>query len=288
MARHFPDLHRTLENEAPELRYPAFLKAVMEKQIELICHWMRVGFIHGVMNTDNTTISGETIDFGPCAMLGNYALDTVFSSIDRDGRYAFGNQPEIALWNLTRLAECLIPLINDNSPDEAISVLEPVLKNFRPLYSEHFRTMMRSKIGIDRESERADTLVNQLLAQMESQKLDYTRSFNQLSDALDTKSNQGPLPHFAQFFEEWLALLNDLSISKEKAKTKMEKVNPFIIPRNHLIEKAITQSVETGETEYAKTLLNALRTPYERNEKNKKFDEVAEDGDRNYVTYCGT
>jgi len=249
LERHFPELNKELKDSTSAERYSRLLEAVIDKQIDLICEWMRVGFIHGVMNTDNTLISGDTIDFGPCAMLGAYDPSTVYSSIDRNGRYAFGNQSDIALWNLTRFAECLIP-IRENP-------------------------------------EQSDKVVEQWLSLLKEHSLDYTQSFNLLTMSIGKECLDIPEP-LIEFVNNWTRLLSNQNRARDEIQKGMLESNPYIVPRNHLVELAIEKCVNSEDTEYVESLVDALATPYDRNGKNALFDETPSDGDRSYVTYCGT
>ena len=289
MQRHFPELYSEVaDSQAPEL-YGELLKAVIDKQITLITHWMRVGFIHGVMNTDNTLISGDTIDFGPCAMLGAYDPNTVYSSIDHHGRYAFGKQPDIALWNLTRFAECLIPLIDADDPEKAVSILEPILKGFRERFSSEYMSTMRQKIGLTENPELGDRFVGLWLNLLKEHALDYTQSFNLLTMCLAEGKNSPHVPEvLTSFVETWLEQIDAHTLSRSAIFDSMKRHNPFIIPRNHLVEKAIQECEAGNGTALTTALIGALRQPYERNDSNSAFDELPEDGDRSYVTYCGT
>ncbi|ARN75743.1 protein adenylyltransferase SelO [Oceanicoccus sagamiensis] len=274
IVRHFPELDNNAENKAI-----AFLDAVLERQITLMVAWLRVGFIHGVMNTDNTAISGETIDFGPCAMMGSYHPATVYSSIDTQGRYAFGNQPNIAVWNLTRLAECLIPLVNTEEK-QAIASLEPVLLSFSERFDQAYFSMMGAKLGIAEITEQDRVLIETLLESMQSHELDYTQTFHQLTHSIKGNS---PLPDSCnEWFAQWQARLEPGS------QALMQANNPVVIPRNHHIESVLKACEESGSTAPAENILEVLRSPYSEIAATKDYQGAAEDKDASYQTFCGT
>lgn len=286
--QHFSELYQDSRDEVSATRFSTFLNAVLERQITLVCEWMRVGFIHGVMNTDNTLISGDTIDFGPCAMLGAYDPSTVYSSIDRRGRYAFNKQADIALWNLTRLAECLLPLMDTETPEQAAELLSAVLKRYPEQYAEKYEAMMRKKMGFTQNSKQANALATEWLSLLQKHNLDYTQSFNLLT-TLATQAECANIPELlSAFIRDWKQVLTEQSSDLETAHRIMQSSNPYIIPRNHLVERAIRECTENQDTSYAKLLVEALARPYDRNDANAQFDELPSDGDRNYVTYCGT
>ena len=265
--RHYPHL-KEAENPALEL-----LKAVIEKQIILITHWMRVGFVHGVMNTDNMTISGETIDYGPCAFMDHYDLKTVFSSIDRHGRYAFGNQPKIAEWNLARFSETLIPLLHE-SQEKAIEIAEEILGDFSSLYQKHYLSMMRNKLGLCGEENEDETLINDLLVWMQETKSDYTNTFR----SLITGNFSGP----ASWGQRWKARLFDGSHELMRA------YNPAVIPRNHKVEEALNAVSQEGDLTLLMRLLEILARPYDDLSIGAlEFQHPSKIGEA-YQTFCGT
>jgi uncharacterized protein YdiU (UPF0061 family) len=237
ISRHYPDTAR-LDNP-----YLAFFAAVCNEQASLVASWMTVGFIHGVMNTDNMAISGETIDYGPCAFMDAYDPVTVFSSIDVNGRYAYGNQPAILTWNLTRLAETLIPLVNKDK-DESIKLLTEVLQLIKPVYTNYWLSLMRSKIGLSKEEQNDIELITNLLEIMEEEKADFTNSFRLLSKALigDTQSIR-KLFNNSRRFDGWIMVwqerISQEGVAEEKIASSMDKVNPMYIPRNHKVEEAL-------------------------------------------------
>lgn len=265
--RHYPHL-KEVENPALEL-----LKAVMEKQIILIIHWMRVGFVHGVMNTDNMTISGETIDYGPCAFMDAYDPATVFSSIDRHGRYAFGNQAKIAEWNLSRFAETLIPLLHE-SQEKAIEIVKEVLGNFSALYQKNYLSMMRNKLGLLGEEHEDEVLINDLLFWMQETKADFTNTFYSLMT--------GNFSRDESWNQRWQARLSAGSYELMRAN------NPAVIPRNHKVEEALKAASIDNDLTLFNRLLEILSKPYENNYQDlADYQSPAELG-CGYQTFCGT
>ena len=286
IARHYPD---KLNDKNP---YLEFFKAVSNSQASLVARWMSVGFIHGVMNTDNMTISGETIDYGPCAFMDNYAADTVFSSIDSKGRYAYANQPLILSWNLTRLAETLIPLVDPNV-DRAVELLKEVIETIAPLYENHWLTEMRSKIGLSSEEAQDIELINELLSVMEKSNADFTLVFRSLSDVLlgnvevirklfDNSSS------FNIWLERWLQRIELDTIDKESIAKTMDQVNPIYIPRNHKVEEALRAAVLEADMIPFSELLEVLSNPYEEIKGKEGYASPAPITGIKYQTFCGT
>ncbi len=263
----------TIKRLFPEIennnkKYLIFFKKICELQINLIIEWMRVGFIHGVMNTDNMSLSGETIDYGPCAYLDNYNPKTVFSSIDKMGRYSFENQSKIGLWNLARFAETFLHLIDKNEKN-AIKIIEEILKESEEQFNNNWLEMMSKKLNLDNYNNKE--IINEFLDLMHIYKLDYTNSFIDLeNDKLDKK-----------IFKEWL---KKYSLSKLK---KYHEINPFIIPRNHIIEKIINESYK-GDFSNLNEFINALKKPYENKIINKKFTKAPKEYEKVFQTFCGT
>lgn len=282
--RHYPHL-KDADNPALEL-----LKAVMDTQITLITHWMRVGFIHGVMNTDNMTISGETIDYGPCAFMDTYDPQTVFSSIDAHGRYAFGNQPRIALWNLTRLAEVLLPLLHDVQA-KAIAIAEETLGCFSVQYQQHWLAMMRKKLGLFEEEASDEILIDDLLLWMHENHADYTNTFRTLMMSMNELPSDS-LFHVKQFqawYQRWQTRRSRNIESLASSLTLMRANNPIIIPRNNKVEEALkAASVEKNLTPLH-DLLNVLSKPYaDEHSDLSAYQMPAESGQCAYKTFCGT
>ena len=276
--RHYPEI-KSSKNKALDL-----LSLVMERQCQLVVNWMRVGFIHGVMNTDNMAISGETIDYGPCAFMDQYDPKTVFSSIDKFGRYAFSNQPPITKWNLARFAECLIPLI-DKDEDTAIKIATELIDNFQNIYEEKWLNMMRDKLGLFGDDKNDQTLINKLLDWMKNNNADYTNTFCHLMGVeLDDeiyKNND-----FENWYNEWQKRLK-LNNSSDKHLELMKKNNPVVIPRNHKVEEALTDA-DKGNLETMNKFLKVLIKPYSVQENIIEFQKPAPITDEKYQTFCGT
>ena len=274
--RHCPKI---LNDEFP---YLGLLKFVMQKQIDLIINWVRVGFIHGVMNTDNMAISGETIDYGPCAFINTYDPLTVFSSIDRNGRYAFGNQHKIAYWNLTVFAGAILPFI-DNDKDMAIQLAQNVLNQFHIEYSKKWNQMMCKKIGIENPIEEDKLLVKKLLSLMELYKADYTNTFAALTLHKNPKNSLFISNDFQDWKKEWYKRINN----EKNSNVLMQNNNPIYIPRNHLVELALKNAINRDKKEFDK-LLNLMSQTYNYSLEHDKLQTVPEGFDESYKTYCGT
>jgi uncharacterized protein YdiU (UPF0061 family) len=277
--RHYPQI-KSSKTKALDL-----LNLVMEKQCQLIVDWMRVGFIHGVMNTDNMTISGETIDYGPCAFMDQYHPKTVFSSIDKFGRYAYSNQPPIAKWNLARFAECLIPLI-DKDEKAAIKIATDVIDNFQNIYEKKWLNMMRDKLGLFGEDKNDRKLIDDLLNWMEKHKIDYTNTFCHLME-IKIDDNIYKEEAFITWFEEWKKRSKLNNSSKEKQIELMKKNNPIVIPRNHKVEEALSEAY-SGNLEKMNKLNNVLKNPYSNQEDISEYQVPAPMTDEKYQTFCGT
>ena len=276
--RHYPEI-KSSNKKALDL-----LNLVMQKQCELVINWMRVGFIHGVMNTDNMTISGETIDYGPCAFMDQYNPKTVFSSIDKFGRYSFSNQPPITKWNLTRFAECLIPLI-DKDEDKAVKIATESIDNFQNIYETKWLNMMRDKLGLFGKDKSDQKLINDLLYWMESNKADYTNTFCHLMNINSSDDSKYKDTNFINWFKQWESriLINNGSI--EKSINLMKKNNPIIIPRNHKVEEALEASYN-NDMSLTNKLLSILNKPYDN--QNDIDDYKAPSSNSEYQTFCGT
>ena len=276
--RHFPEL-RSSQNKALDL-----LNLVLQKQCDLIVDWMRVGFIHGVMNTDNMTISGETIDYGPCAFMDYYDPKTVFSSIDKFGRYSYSNQPPIAKWNLARFAECLIPIIDTNE-DKAIKIASEIIDNFQKIYENKWLSMMRDKLGLFGEDKNDKNLIKSLIDWMEKNKADYTNTFCYLmgvsiNDKIYTDKS------FNEWLNSWKTRSSLNNSTKEKQLQLMQKVNPNIIPRNHKVEEALL-AADNNNFDVMTKLLSLLKNPYDIKDISG-FQSPAPLSKEKYQTFCGT
>jgi uncharacterized protein YdiU (UPF0061 family) len=264
--------------------YLAFLKAVIERQALLVSQWMHVGFIHGVMNTDNMSISGETIDYGPCAFMDRYHPETVFSSIDRQGRYAYCNQPPIAQWNLARFAETLLPLI-DQDTDKSIQLASQSVNSFSEQFQKTWLQGMRQKIGLFDEEASDVNLINELLVLMQKNKADYTLTFRHLSSDAILEDTIFKDVSFNAWYKKWLHRIQKQSEGEEASRLMMLKHNPAIIPRNYLVEKALSTAVNDQDYRFLNDFIAALQKPYEDL---KVYNEPPLDEDTSYQTFCGT
>ena len=274
--RHFSDL-KFSENIAIE-----FIKAVMQKQINLIVEWMRVGFIHGVMNTDNSTISGETIDYGPCAFMDHYDANTVFSSIDTQGRYSFANQPSIIQWNLVRLAECLLPLI-DKDEKKSIEIAQNLLNTFSSLFKDRWLQMMRKKLGIKDQSEDDEELINNLIKWMQQKKPDFTNTFCNLMNYDHAEDKEFEDDEFNNWKREWKK-----RVESKKYIDVMMSCNPTLIPRNYLVEEALSEAETEGKFDKFNELNEIISSPYQLKKVNIKYLETPSKTNIPYKTFCGT
>ena len=284
--RHFPEL------EDVEEPYLELLRAVTDRQAALVAKWMAVGFVHGVMNTDNTTISGETIDYGPCAFIDSYDPNAVFSSIDHSGRYAYQNQPSIALWNLGRFAETLLTLLNPSDPEASIPRATEAIEAFPALYDEYWLSGMRAKLGLNAADPGDLELIAQFLTAMEKDKLDFTRVFRSLGsvvrgDGARFETATHASPSLLEWKCRWLERLErDGGVEHPRA-AAMDRTNPVYIPRNHKVEEALQASV-AGDFGPFELLLEHLTNPYARIEGSESFEEPAPEGFGPYRTFCGT
>lgn len=288
IARHYPHLK---DSATP---YHDLLQAVMHAQAELVAKWMGIGFIHGVMNTDNMSIAGETIDYGPCAFIDGFHPDTVFSSIDQMGRYAYRNQPRIAQWNLARFAQCLLPLMDDNQ-DKAIEAAQTAIDAYPDIYQPKWLNVMRAKIGLTTEQDGDLELVQGLLEAMADQKADFTLTFRDLSFAatdspVDTWQVRGQFADTAAFdvwAEQWISRLQKEALADTERQTAMQRVNPRYIPRNHRVEEALA-AAQAGDYRPFEKLVDVLAKPFDEQPDNNAYatppmpDEVVQQ------TFCGT
>ena len=272
----------------------AVLEAVAQRQAELIADWMSVSFIHGVMNTDNMAISGETIDYGPCAFMDSYDTNTVFSSIDHAGRYAYGNQPVIAQWNLARFAETLLPLI-DSDHGKAVELATETVKGFMPVFDSRLLTRMRRKIGLASEQESDVELVRTLLATMQSAGADFTLTFRRLARCADEPADDAsllelfaPSSGIANWLRRWRERLTSEPRNSAERAANMRRVNPAFIPRNHRVEAALEAASTHGDFGPFHQLLDILEHPYDDQPGRGDFEQPPAPGDRVYRTFCGT
>ena len=278
--RHYPEI-KDSKTKALDL-----LNLLMKKQCELVINWMRVGFIHGVMNTDNMTVSGETIDYGPCAFMDHYHPQTVFSSIDQNGRYSYNNQPRITKWNLARFAECIIPLI-DQDEQKAISIATETINNFEKLYEEKWLNMMRDKLGLFGEDGDDKHLIFELLTWMENNKADFTNTFCNLMGIQSIKDPIYQNQEYLNWTAKWKKRLEKNNTGKEKYLELMRSVNPIFIPRNHKVEEALKDASE-NKLETLNQLLEVIKSPYKDNGMLKDYQQPMSNENGNYKTFCGT
>ena len=294
--RHFPECAQA---KNPAL---ALFAAVAARQASLLVHWMRVGFIHGVMNTDNMALSGESIDYGPCAFMDSYSHNTVFSSIDNGGRYAYGNQPLIAAWNLACLAKALLPCFHTEQ-EEAVVMAEEALEAFHAAYAQGWLDMMRGKLGLAMPHDDDEQLVADLLDCMEKHRADYTNTFRVLgteefvaggtstSNAFGSVREASSLfasPEFAAWRARWQARVVSNSGGVTQANTLMQQHNPAYIPRNHLVEAALRSAEEEGDHAPMHELLRVLAAPYTWRGGQEKYEAGPRPNERVYQTFCGT
>ena len=278
--KYYPNI-KSSKNKALDL-----LNVLIEKQTQLVIDWMRVGFVHGVMNTDNMSISGETIDYGPCAFMDSYDPKTVFSSIDQLGRYAYENQPKITKWNLTRFAECLIPLISKNE-DDAIKLATNALDNFESNYENKWLNMMRDKLGFYGEDKNDKNLIIELLNFMHKKKADYTNTFIFLMDEEIIDSETYNDEDFKLWKIKWMKRLNMFSNTNDKSMKLMRSTNPMVIPRNHKIEESLMLA-NKGDLTLFNKLIEILKNPYQVNKSDLEFMSPTLYSDEKYKTFCGT
>lgn len=279
--RHYPE---GLNRENP---YLFLLEEVIKKQANLIAKWLHVGFIHGVMNTDNVSISGETIDYGPCAFMDTYHPSTVFSSIDKQGRYAYGNQPNIAAWDLARFAETLIPLLNDNQ-DEAVDMAQNAISKFNDIYNENYISGMRSKLGLFNEEKEDEDLIYSLLSMMHKYNSDYTNTFRNLTLGKKDDIAMFTTSEFISWYSKWQERLARQEKSKDEISDLMKSINPSVIPRNHRVEEAIEAAVKNEDYSVMIKLLEVLSKPYAYNKDQEKYTKLPKPTNIPYRTFCGT
>ena len=282
LQRHFSNYS---DEENP---YLFLLQEVIKRQATLIAKWQLVGFIHGVMNTDNMAISGETIDYGPCAFMDAYDPATVFSSIDVGGRYAYGKQPTIGLWNLTRFAESLLPLLNSDQ-DKAIKLAQDSLSSYNVLFQTSWVKGMRGKLGLFNEEENDEAFIVELLNLMAEDKMDFTNTFLDLTnlcykDIGYPKSNSD----FNEWIKKWKSRMGRQQQTSEASKKLMQENNPILIPRNQRVEDALETAVKEGSIVPLQDLLEALAKPYDHTRKLDGYYTRPTAPNCPYQTYCGT
>ena len=291
MIRHYPDAARAAQP------YRRLLDAVIAQQARLVAQWMLLGFVHGVMNTDNTSISGETIDYGPCAFMEAFDLATVFSSIDRHGRYSYGNQPQIALWNLTRLAESLLPLLEEEAGSETLSLdsAREALSAFSPQYEAALIAGLRQKLGLLTERDGDLALAQNLLQRMSLHGADFTLTFRRLCGAAETADADAQVrvlfaDHGAYdvWAAQWRRRLQDELTTPQARAAAMRRTNPAFIPRNHRVEAAINAAVERQDFQPFEELLDVVSQPYHERPEFERYTWPARPEERVLQTFCGT
>jgi len=290
--RHYPEVFENTD------RYSRLLRCVVERQASLVARWMLVGFIHGVMNTDNMAISGETIDYGPCAFMESYDPETVFSSIDHHGRYAYVNQPAIALWNLTRFAETLLPLLDDENSERAIADATAILDTFMPTFEQLWYKGAKKKLGLtdlsttDNTSDSERVLVNDWLDLLAKNKVDFTRAWRCLAPAAEgnTSNLQSLFPSQTEvdaWLERWKRLQD--GIAPTQVASAIRAANPLYIPRNHLVEAALDAASDDGDLTHFEGLLEAVKHPFEESPQFARYAQPAPAAfTASYQTFCGT
>lgn len=284
LQRHFSDLD--FDGTAAE-RYLFLLQEVIKRQSELIAKWQLVGFIHGVMNTDNMTISGETIDYGPCAFMDTYDPATVFSSIDRQGRYAYGNQPPIGGWNLARFAETLLPILHDDEK-QAVEMAQDAISEYPKLFHKHWLSGMRAKLGLYNEEDQDESLIEDLLNLMKQNRADFTNTFRALTlNRIEDTGLIGVIG-FDKWYEEWEARRNRQKQSIAESEKLMQHSNPAVIPRNHRVEEALEAAVEQGDYTVMHRILEVLSDPYAYSPDQDEYCELPAPTTMPYRTFCGT
>lgn len=281
LQRHFPEV------DAGADRYLLLLRHVVQRQAALIAKWQLVGFIHGVMNTDNMALSGETIDYGPCAFMDAYDPATVFSSIDVHGRYAYGNQPRIGAWNLARFAEALLPLLDDNA-ERAVQLAEDAVTDFAKQFRQHWLSGMRAKLGLFNAEPEDEGLISGLLTLLHQHRADFTNTFRALTFNEPEETALFGSPAFTGWHAQWQARLGRQAEPADAARDLMQNSNPAVIPRNHRVEAALTAAVEHGDLSVMERLLQVLSTPYAYVPEQAGFCALPPDSDRPYRTFCGT
>ena len=281
LQRHFPDV------EATENRYLFLLQEVIKRQAGLIAKWQLVGFIHGVMNTDNMALGGETIDYGPCAFMDTYDPATVFSSIDVQGRYAYGNQPNIAGWNLARFAETLLPLLHANQA-QAVELAQEAISDFTQLYHGNWLAGMRAKLGIFNKEIQDESLIEGLLSMLQKYRADYTNTFRALTFDTPEDTVLFGTTEFAQWHEQWQARLGRQQEPKASSHQLMRNSNPALIPRNHRVEAALEAAVKHGDYSVMERLLDVLSSPYAHSPEQADYSTLPALLTHPYRTFCGT
>ena len=279
--RHYPE---GLNKENP---YLFLLEEVIKRQSSLIAKWIHVGFIHGVMNTDNVSICGETIDYGPCAFMDTYDPNTVFSSIDHQGRYAYGNQPNIMAWNLARFAETLIPLLSDNQ-EEAIDIAQDAISKFKDIYLQNYISGMRLKLGLFNEESDDEELIYELLNLMNKYEADYTNTFRNLTLGKKDDVIMFETSEFSKWHTKWKERLSRQDKKEDEVIKLMKSANPSVIPRNHRVEEAIEAAVKNDDYSVMANLLKVLSEPFKYSKDQDEYTKLPKPTNIPYRTFCGT
>ena len=277
--RHYPEIKNS-NNQALDL-----LNILIERQCDLVVNWMRVGFIHGVMNTDNMTVSGETIDYGPCAFMDTYDPKTVFSSIDQTGRYAYCNQPAITKWNLARFAECLVPFF-EKDQKKAIKIATETINTFEKKYEEKWMNMMRDKLGLSGLDDMDKLLILDLLTWMHEKKVDYTNTFCHLMKLAPKENKLFEDNEFLTWKKKWEKRLLKNNNTLDKSIELMKSNNPVVIPRNHKVEEAL-EAAEQNDLEPINKILEILKNPYDNQDEINDYRSPSKSNEK-YQTFCGT
>ncbi len=279
--RHFPEL---MQADNP---FMALLQTVLERQASLVAQWLQVGFIHGVMNTDNVSLCGESIDYGPCAFMDNYDPATVFSSIDLGGRYAFGRQPSMAQWNLTRFAETLLPLLHVEE-EKSVELANEVLGTFSEVFRRFWLSGMRAKLGLFNEEDQDASLVQDFLVCLQKSRADYTNTLRDLALETPPETSVFADPTFNEWYARWQARLARQKESVDASRSLMRAHNPAVIPRNHRVEEALQAAVERDDFTVLSRLLEVLARPYEDLPEHADYRNPPDPSEKAYKTFCGT
>ena len=281
-------LERHFNNSSKEENpYLYLLHEVIRRQAQLIAKWQLVGFIHGVMNTDNMLISGETIDYGPCAFMDTYSLKTVFSSIDTEGRYAYGNQPLMAKWDLARFAETLLPLLHSNQ-EEAVSIAQKAVSNFSALYQHYWYNGMCAKLGLQHQDIEDKELIHTLLNLMETYEADYTNTFYHLTINQVSGTKLFDSKEFKDWYQKWQSRLKQEGTSPDRIQNLMKQNNPVVIPRNYRVEEALEAAITHHDYDVLIALLKVITNPYNYDKIDKSYMEMPDSNGCMYRTFCGT
>ena len=281
LQRHYPELTNV------EQPYVALLKAVLQRQAALIARWQHVGFVHGVMNTDNMALSGETIDYGPCAFMDAYHPATVFSSIDHHGRYAYANQPKIAHWNLSRLASAMLPLLHDDE-EKAADVANGILQTFPEIFRVYWLAGVRAKLGLFTEEHGDAELADNLLTVMREHGADFTNTFRDLSGEVMSNASLEAELEFQTWHTRWRERINRQPQSRDESRTLMRRHNPAFVPRNHKVEEALAAATLHGNLTVLEKLLDVLAQPFAYDRALPDFSTPAAPDGESYQTFCGT